>query len=171
MYDHEKIDDFHLRAESIAKTLNKDEAFTIILSEINSCDDRYLNEYILALNHVRTDKTLDWIEHNSHRIKNVGINWGHLAAVSFFTWNRADNWLSKGRPLSLIALDALVFCTSHGERLNQSLLLRELNPRLGDNPAPDVVASRLQKYLQTDNVPRTKSSIDKIINNIFETDQ
>ncbi len=168
MNNQEKIDDFHLRCEDIAKRLNKDEAFKVISIEIDHCEDRNLNDYILALNNIRTDKTLDWIENNAQRIKSVGINWGHLAAVSFFNWDRADKWLSKGRPLSLVALDALIFCTTNGERLYQSLLLRQLNPRLTDNPKSDIIKNRLQSYLRTDNVPRTKISVDRIINNLFE---
>lgn len=169
MYDREKIDDFQNRAENTANTFGIDQAFTIISAEIDLCEDRYLNEYILALNNIRTDKTLEWIEINAYRITNVGENWGHLAAISYFNWNKAEKWLSQGRPLSLVALDALMFCTTHGERLNQSLLLRQLNPRLIDNPKPDIVANRLQQYLLMDNVPRTRNSVDRIINNIFET--
>jgi len=169
MDEKEKIDDFHIRAENTANTLDIDQAFKIISTEIDLCEDRYLYEYILALNFIRSDKTLNWIETSAHRIKSVGGNWGHLAAISYFNWDRAEKWLSLGRPLSLVALDALIFCTTNGERLNQSLLLRKLNPRLIDNPRPDIVANRLQKYLLTDNVHRTRTSVDSIINNIFET--
>lgn len=169
MNDQEKsIVDFHLRSEAIARRLPANEAFRIISTEINQCEDRFLNEYILALNYVRTDNTLDWIENNAHRIKSVGLNWGHLAAVSFFSWERAERWLSLGRPLSLIGLDALIFCTTNGERKNQSPLLQKLKPRLTDNPKSDVISNRLQNYLLTDSVPRTKDSVAKIINNLFE---
>jgi len=169
MYDQEKINDFHNRAEYIIKTRDKDSAINAIISEIDLCEDKYLNEYIGPLNYLRDERVLDWIEKNTPRIKHVSLSWGHLAAVSFFSWNRADKWLTIGRPLSLITLDALIFCTTNGKRLNQSLLMRELNPRLSDSPKPEVVAIRLQNYLLIDNVPRTKTSVDKIINNLFET--
>ena len=168
MNDQEQIDDFISRSKNIAKNLDRDEAYTIISSEIDMCDDRYLHEYITALNFIRHEKVLDWIETNSQRITNVNLNWGHLAASSHFSWSRADKWLTIGRPLSLIALDALIYCTTLGERLNQSLWMRQIQPKLIDNPKPEIVATRLQEYLSIDNVPRTKTTIKRIIKNIFE---
>lgn len=171
MYDQEKVDDFIDKAENIAKTFDKATALRMITEEIDLCEDRYLNEYISALNFVRDELILDWIEGNATRVKNVSGSWGHLAAVSYFNWSRAERWLSKGRPLSLISLDALVFCTTQGERLNQSLMMRELNPRLTDSPNSAIVANKLQEYLRIDNVPRTKMCVNKIINNLFGTEQ
>ncbi len=171
MYDQEKVDEFINHAENIAHTFDKATALSMIKEKIESCEERYLNEFISALNFVRDESNLDWIEQNTHRIHNVSLSWGHLAAVSYFNWNRAEKWLLKGRPLSLVAIDALVFCTTNGERLNQSLMMRELNPRLADNPNSAVVATSLQKYLLSDNVPRTKMWVNRIINNLFETDQ
>ncbi len=171
MYDLEKVDDFIFRAENIAKSCNKAEAFLTISAEIDACDKIHLNDFIAALNFIRYDKTLDWIEGNTHRIKNVGINWGHVAASSHFSWDRACKWLSYGRPLSLIALDALMFCTTRGERLNQSLWMREIQPKLTGNPPPEVMGNRLKEYLQTDNAPRVRSVIQEIIGNIFVAEQ
>ncbi|HEY8916825.1 MAG TPA: hypothetical protein VIM87_10310 [Chitinophaga sp.] len=170
MYDQEKVNDFIFRSENIAKKFDKDEAFAIISSEIDACEDRYLQEYITALNFIRHEKVLDWIETNTERIVNINLNWGHLAASSCFNWDKAEKWLTKGRPLSLIALDALIFCTTNGDRLNQSPWMRQIQPKLIDNPKPEIVATRLQKYLSVDNVPRTKTAIQRIIWNIFEVD-
>jgi hypothetical protein len=164
----EKIDDFILRSQKIAETVEKEEAFRRISSEISACDNRYLNDYIIALNYIQYEKVLDWIETESHRINNVSENWGHLAAMSHFDWKRAAKWLSSGRPLSLIALHALILCTTKGERLNQSAIMRQFNPRLSDNPGPDVIAMKLQEYLLIDNVPRTRDSVNTIIHNVFE---
>lgn len=170
MCDQKKVDDFIEKAQTIAKTFDKATALSMITEEIDLCEDRYLNEYISALNFVREESILEWIEANRYRIKNVSLNWGHLAAVSNFNWNKAEQWLTCGRPLSLIALDALVFCTTNGERLNQSLMMREINPRLSDSPNSAIVANKLQEYLRKDNVPRTKACVNKIINNLFETE-
>ena len=169
MYEQEKINDFYIRAENILATLDKNEAFKIITAELDKCDERYLNDYVIVLNNIRTEKNLDWIENNASRVKNISSNWGHVAALSYFNWTLADKWLTIGRPLSLIALDALIFCTTNGERLNQSLIMRKINPKLVDNPKLEIVARRLQVYLEIDNVPRTKDSVHRIINNIFET--
>lgn len=170
MYHQEKIDEFVFRSEGISKTLDKDEAYKIISAEIDNCEDRYLHEYITALNFIRHEKVLDWIELSSRRITNITLSWGHLAASSHFNWNRAEEWLSKGRPLSLIALDALVFCTTIGERLNQSPWMRQIQPTLIDKPKPEIVAKRLQWYLTIDNAPRAKTVVEQIIRNIFEID-
>ncbi len=168
MYDQAKVDDFIFRSEELAKSADKDEAFIIISKEIDNCEDRYLNEYITALNFIRNDKVLDWIENNIHRTTNIGLNWGHLAASSYLSWNRASKWLTFGRPLSLVALDAIMFCTTVDERLNQSLWMRQIQPKLIDNPKPEIVAVRLQEHLQTDNTHRTNTTIKKIVENLFD---
>ena len=43
------------------------------------------------------------------------ITIGRLAAVSQLTWRRIKSWLTKGHPLSLIALDAMVSCIPANE--------------------------------------------------------
>ena len=171
MNDQEKVEDFVFRSENLSKSVDKDKAFAIITEEIDNCEDKYLNEYITALNFIRNEKVLDWIEENIHRTTNIGINWGHLAASSYLSWDRVKKWLTKGRPLSLVALDAIIFCTTVGERLNQSPWMRQIQPKLVDNPKPEIIAKQLQEYLLTDNVPRTKTAIHKIIENIFDARQ
>jgi hypothetical protein len=149
--------------------LDFDEAFKILTIELESGDDKFLSENVSALLYFKSDQTLDWIEKVSKRIKNISSSWGQLAASSQFTWNRANKWLTLGRPLSLIALDSLIYCTTIGERLNQSLWLRQLNPRLIDNPRPEIIANRLREYLLVDSVPRTKNAVETIVDNVFET--
>jgi hypothetical protein len=168
MYDQEKVDEFVFRSENLAKSIDKDKAFLIISQEIDKCEDRYLNEYITALNFVCNDRALDWIENNIHRTTNIGLNWGHVAASSKFSWDKANKWLTSGRPLSLVALDGIMFCTTIGERLNQSPQMRQIQPKFVDNPKPEIIANRLQEYLLTDNAHRVKTIIDKIIDNIFD---
>ena len=166
MYDQEKVDEFVFRSENLAKIVNKDTAFLIISQEIDSCEDKYLNEYITALNFIRNEKVLDWIENNIHRTLNIGQNWGHLAASSYLSWERANKWMASGRPLSLVALDGMIFCTTIGERLNQSLWMRQIQPKLIDKPKAEIVARKLKEYLLTDNAHRTKNTISKIIENV-----
>lgn len=155
-------------AEAIANCLDFEEAFEMLTKELEHKDDRFLVENVSALLYFKNSQTLDWIEKVCNRIINVSSNWGHLAASSRFSWQRAEKWLAMGRPLSLVALDALIYCTTNGERLNESLWMRELNPRLIDNPQPEVVAKRLHEYLLTDSVPRTKNAVNHIIHNLFE---
>jgi hypothetical protein len=105
-------------AEAISKCFDFDEAFETLTNEIESKDDKNLSENISALLFLQSDKTLDWIEKVIHRTNNISANWGTLAATSKFSWVRADKWLSDGRPLSLVAIDALLFCTTTGNRQN-----------------------------------------------------
>lgn len=156
-------------AEPICNSFETEEAFEVIKQELESKDDIYLCENISALLYLQSPLVLNWIEKMQSRISNVNSQWGQLAASSKFDWNRASNWLTEGRPLSLIALDALKLCTTNGERLNQSLWMRKLNPKLLGNPVPEIISKRLKKYQEKDNVPRTRNSINRIIENIFET--
>ncbi|MBC6998937.1 hypothetical protein [Cytophaga sp. FL35] len=167
MYDREKMNDFHIRMEKITEKFEKEKAFELITSELEKCEDKYLSEFMATLNFLKYEPTLDWIEKNAERNENITESWGHLAASSNFTWERAQKWLNLGRPWSLIALDAVKFCTTSGERLNQSPWMRELNPRLTDNPKLDKIANGLQDYLKKDSVPRTKVAVGLIIDNIF----
>jgi hypothetical protein len=68
----------------------------------------------------------------------------------------------------LIALDSLIYCTTIGERLNQSLWLPQLNPRLIDNPRPEIIANRLHEYLLVDSFPRIKNAVETVVENVFE---
>lgn len=162
--------EFQIFAEPIVNCLDFDEAFKMLTKELENGDDKFLSENVSGLLYFQSHKILDWIETVRGRITNVSSSWGQLAASSKFTWERANKWLTIGRPLSLMALDSLIYCTSKGERLNQSLWLRQLNPKLIDNPRPELIAARIRVYLTLDNVPRTKSAVKTIIDNIFETD-
>jgi hypothetical protein len=161
-------DELLIFAEAITQCLHFDEAFKLITKELENGDDKFLSDNISALLHFQSKHTLDWIEQVSDSIKNISSNWGQLGASSQFSWERANKWLTIGRPLSLIALDSLIYCTTTGKRLNQSLWLRQLNPTLIDHPGPEIVASRLREYLLADSVPRTRNAVETIINNLFE---
>lgn len=167
-WTNRKENELQIFAEPLAKCIDFDEAFGLITKELEKGDDRFLSENVSALLYFQSDKTLDYIEKISSRIKNISSSWGQLAASSQFSWDRANKWLTIGRPLSLVALDSLIYCTTVGDRLNQSLWLRQLNPKLIDNPGPEIIANRLREYILTDSVPRTKIAIDKIIDNVFQ---
>ncbi|WP_290796514.1 hypothetical protein [Flavihumibacter sp. UBA7668] len=168
-WTNRKANEIQLFAEALAKCLDTDDAFETITTELESGNDKYLSENVLVMIYLQSEKTLDWIEKVSHRINNISSNWGYVAANSQFSWNRANKWLTSGRPLSLIALDGLAICTTIGERLNQSLWLRKLNPTLTDQPSAATIAHRLNEYLVSDYVPRTKNAVDSVIRNVFET--
>lgn len=156
-------------APALAACLPFDEAFSIVTNEIEQSTEIALADNSSALLYFQSSKTLDWINSIKDRIKNVSSIWGVLAAASTFDWQAAEKWLDEGRPLSLIALDALIYCTTTGERRSQALWLRENPPTLLNAPKPDTIANTLTAYLKKDSVPRTKSAVRQIINNLFAT--
>lgn len=155
-------------AGPLANCLDFEQAFNMLTTELESRDNIFLSENVSAMLNFKSSHTLDWIEKVSERIKNVSSSWGTLAACSQFTWERANKWLTIGRPLSLVALDGLIDCTTSGERKNQPSWLKQLKPQLMDNPRPEIIANRLREYLLIDNVPRTKNAVEIIIHNLFD---
>ena len=168
MYNKEYIDEFHLQMEKIVSENDTKEAFSKIVRELENCEDKYLTELMGSLNYIQYESVLDWIEENAGRPKSISQLWGHLAASSKFNWERGKKWLESGRPLSLIAIDAIMFCTTKDERLNQSPWMRELNPQLPLETGEIEMVKALKEYLIKDKVPRTKNVINKIIENVFE---
>ena len=156
-------------APALAACLPFEEGFGIVTKEIEQSTEIALGDNSSALLDFQSSKTLDWINSIKDRIKNVSSVWGTLSAASMFDWQTAEKWLSEGRPLSLIALDALAYCTTTGERVNQALWLREHPPTLLNAPEPEMIANTLTAYLEKDSVPRTKIAVKQIINNLFAT--
>ena len=166
MYDYDQINDFYLRMEEIISTHDKTIAFNVITEELDNCDARYLADLMAPLNYLRETLVLDWIEKNAERPCGISQLWGQLAASSNFTWERAETWLKWGRPWSLISLDALIYCTTKGPRLNQSRWMQEIDPNLIHIPDKMIIVSALELYLGEDNVPRTRNAINIIIDNL-----
>ncbi len=154
-------------AELIANCLEFEEGFEIVRTEIEKSDDKSFNDNVSALLYFRSEKTLDWIETQTGRIKNVTSSWGQLVASSQFSWKKCEKWLRTGRPLSLVALDALYLCTTNNYA-GQSIWLRKIKPKLTDNATSETIASELQNYLKSDSVPRTKNAVGSITYNLFD---
>ena len=165
-WSNRKENELLIFAEVLVSCLNFKEAFKNITEEIEQLDDKLLSDNISALIYFEDGKILDWIERMTPRIINISSNWGQLAASSKFDWARALKWLNTNRPLSLIALDAIYYCTTVGERRNQSLWMRELDPKLIGHPDYDEFITTLTEYLKIDNVPRTRNIVNAIIKNV-----
>ncbi|HET7462003.1 MAG TPA: hypothetical protein VFJ82_12175 [Longimicrobium sp.] len=114
-----------------------------------------------ALAYFRSPRTLDWIEANLQRP--VTSDWGALAAASGLSWERASRWLDAGRPLSLVALDALLAILDPGTvhtRRQQTALA---------SPAPvDEMLARLNEYARADPAPRMTDSVRAITHYLLE---
>ncbi|HLP20361.1 MAG TPA: hypothetical protein VK174_08670 [Chitinophagales bacterium] len=154
-------------AEAIVSCLEFDDAFEMLTKEIESRDEKYLRENLSALFYFEHEKTLGWIEKVIPGVQHMHNNWGILAAASQFSWQRAEKWLASGRLLSLIALDALVYCTINGWKANQALWFKNHPPQLIDRPAANIIAQTVNDYLQKDRVPRTQNAVNAILENLF----
>lgn len=156
-------------AELLSSCLSPYEAFEIIIKELDPLEGQAFNNASSALIFLNTAKTLDWLELQTHKMINFTTNFGQLAASSEFSWSRCKKWLDSGRPLSLVALDALNFCLLKNYRA-QSLWIRNLKPRLTDQVDAQQIQYTLSEYLKKDSVPRTKNVIKSIIENLNQSE-
>jgi len=111
----------------------------------------------LALTRFNSPLVLAWIE---RRVASPVLErWGWIAACSGFDWATAERWLDRGRPLSLVALDALAdtLCP-HPPSRPPGLVVHLANP-----PPAQVIHERLRAYALKDNVPRVTKLVERII--------
>lgn len=153
-------------APALAKCLSSDKGFDLVAEALQEVDDRLLTEQSFCLLHFESPRSLNLIERMRDRIQSVSTKWGTIAAASQFSWAKAKTWLSGGRPLSLIALDALVHCTTVGPRLNQTFWFRKHPPKLVDHPNPQELIKVVHEYVSIDHVPRTKQAARAIEENV-----
>lgn len=163
-----KKNELWIFAEAVCACLEFDEAFNMLTGELELLDEKKLADNVGTLAYLQNPKVLDWMEMTSKTIVNVSDNWGVLAAFSKFSWQRAEKWLTIGRPLSLIALDVLIYCTSKGEGANQPYQFRKSPPILVEPPTASAIIDRLDEYLSTDNKPRTRMAIEEIKKNLVQ---
>jgi hypothetical protein len=154
-----------LFAEAAASCLPTKEAEEFILSALNRLDERTLPQQITCLCYLHGDVPLDWLETRCRTIISVSGNYGFATAALGFTWGRAHRWLLAGRPLSLIALDALVACSTTADTANAALWLREHPPRLLAPASTPAMEEALLQYFAQDSVPRTKNAVQFIKEN------
>jgi hypothetical protein len=87
-------------------------------------------------------------------------DWGRLAALSNLLWTRVQDWVSRGRPLSLIVLDALAELIPYG---GKSPLFQQLGPKLRECADRAAVPPVLQSYMAVDSAPRVIGTCRYII--------
>ncbi len=123
---------------------------------------RELAQECLVLACFRDRKVLDWIELNI--TDPLTFQWGDLAAVSAFDWDRAEKWLRGGRPLSLVALDAMCACV--GSHPGQSRLIQEFRPHMDSQIPASSIDTALREYARRDSSPRVRKAVNFIIKNL-----
>ena len=99
-----------------------------------------------ALKPFHNPSALDWIEQNVPAV--VTEEWGRLAAASSLSWSRIRRWLDTGRPLSLVAIDAL-----------KHTAVRDLP----DAPPLEHIEAALSGYAKIDAVPKVTKAVQAIL--------
>ncbi|QQP81285.1 hypothetical protein JI729_08045 [Bacillus sp. TK-2] len=147
-------------SHAAAYCLPFEEAFPLVIERLKTVLKSELpTTSFICLHSFQSPETLDWIEEHAASFHS---DWARLAAVSQLTWKRIKSWLTKGHPLSLIALDAMVSCISSNEDV-----LHEMDPKilLAD---PSEIKPTLIAYKERDNVPTVKTSVKTILENKTE---
>lgn len=113
-------------------------------------------ESLSALAHFRSPRSLLWIEGNAG--EPTTDVWGSLAAASSFSWRKAQEWLASGRPLNLIAVDALLAIADP-----RTPFLRSLRPRLEAPPDERDLREALEAAVVADPVPRVQQRVHSLL--------
>lgn len=149
---------FHSLALAVANCLPHDEGLSLILHELERAQPQDRPYACIALARFRSPKALEWIE--TFIDYPVTDDWGRLAAVSRFSWSTIVTWLKRGRPLSLVAIDALYFCVKRDTKI-----LKDCEPKLSDHDTVENMTTALNQYAETDPVPRVERRIGVILGN------
>jgi hypothetical protein len=148
-------------AATAAKCLPRKEMLELTWDMIARSDGLALKDAANALEHCRTPAAFGWIERTIGQPKLVAPFWGELAAKSGLSWPRARRWLACGRPLSLVALDALQAIAR----------LRDTKSEFNDVRLAEVadrvdVVDALRAYAAKDDVPRVSRAVTTIVEKI-----
>lgn len=139
-----------VRAAALA--LPEEEAFEMALS-LKPVDP-------LAYAPVAGERLLDWIEAEPPTPMSV---WGTLVSLCSPKWTRLNDWLNRGRPLSLIALDAMQQSLAPDDapwQLSQETHIVDLPVAAALKAVAD--------YGARDNVPRTQRAVAVITASLRE---
>ena len=107
-------------------------------------------------------KILDWIEARlGSGNEPVVPEWGQLAALAGVRWQTINRWLDRGKPVSLVALDAIVaWLTGHVE---VGMWLNCLTPRVVDTPPSATIRNRLLAHAESEGTPRVEKVVAQIV--------
>jgi len=136
-----------------------EEGFARAEAALVGMPDRTRRESFAALAHFQSPRALQWIEANAGEPTIEA--WGRLAAASAFSWPKAKQWLSSGRPLNLIAIDALLAIANP-----QTPLLRKVRPSLGMPASESDIRQVLEATAVADPVPRVQQRIGALLSRL-----
>ena len=138
-------------AYAAARCLPVAEAFQRVTTVIERTDPLKRAALLPALGELASPAALDWIEQTAPAA-NVGVEWGQAAARCEFDWARACAWLAAGRPLSLIALDALYGIVRRAE--DETRGFSDAPKLAGPRPSQREAVEVLERYIEQDDAPR-----------------
>ena len=146
-------------SEASAACLPFDEGYKLVVGAVRALDRSQQRDAILALAYFRSSKTLDWIE--QHYFEPASENWGRLTILSSPNWARLKKWIRLGRPLSLVALDAML------ELLHRRTpFVKEREPRIIDPPGVEELPTELTDYACNDSSPRVENAVTRLVANL-----
>ena len=165
-WNYHNLDNLYNYAECLAYCLPLSEGFYYYTDALITIKNpQILSDKLSGLIYFQSDLSLDWIEKNIKRVKNISSSWGYVAAASKFDWKRVKKWIDSGRPLSLVAFDALVDCSVTPETKSGSIWLKE-NPQKLLNPETiEEMDYIIIEYLAKDNVARVRNRVEYIRKN------
>lgn len=118
---------------------------------------RRANLHLLTI--IPSTAALSWLE---ARIETPVVEvWGTTAALLGIRWERLAAWMTRGRPHSLAALDALVAYAHPGA--GASLFHRAVQPVLVDPPSLTDLRDALAALVVSDDSPRVTKTVDEIL--------
>lgn len=141
-----------------AACLSFEEGFLKATSALAWLESSKRRDSMYCLGYFGSSAGLDWIEQNF--FDPATESWGYLAAMCRPSWSRLTEWLRRGRPLSLIAVDTLGAITQL-----PTLLLKQRGVQLEGAPPADRLESVLRDYERRDPVPRVQRKISGLLKN------
>ena len=125
--------------------------------------DSLASEVLYGLTQFHDDRVLDWIE--GHVREPIDYKWGTVAAVNCMSWGRVKDWLGRGRPLSLVALDAMKNCRGY-DKTEMSGVFKNYSPKVAGRPKVAEVTTVLSAYARADPDKRVTDDIAVIAANL-----
>ena len=148
-------------AHAASRCLPLEEGLVRVQSALEQRHGERFHHEATALAYFRDERVLDWLEREfTQAAQTVADSWGRLAAASQLSWPRVQKWLESGRPLSLIALDALIACFRY-----DTILLKNWAPKLIAPPSRREAIKVLNAYVLRDDVPRVQRAVSHIAEN------
>lgn len=152
----------HVWGIAAAKCLPSPLGLQQTIAALEALAPRQMYDRLGSLAAFRSELALSWIE-TRVPTRSVGSNWGALAARSNMSWAVIESWLARGRPLSLVALDALChFIPSGGEAPS----VKKNPPHLRNCPDDAQMRRVLERYCASDASPKATSICAHIIRNL-----